>query len=356
MKKTIQATAATAIVLSLTSLVANAKPLPPLNPDTDPSRTQWWQLSKSLGTVPTPPKTTRIGAVAKTLTNEYWRQLGDGYQAEARKLGVTLQLQAAQSESDQLGQLAIAQNMLTKGYNALLLSPQTDSNLQPAVESAKRMSVPVLDVDDAVFPSAEHFIGNVQRDNGVLVARWFIKHHPQGGKVAVIEGMAGVFAAKQRTAGFEQTLKADNGKFQVVASVPGNWSRQKAYEEATTILQRHPDLIGFYANNDDMALGVVQAVKAAGQLGKVAVIGTDGIGEALKSIHAGQLTATVDSFPKLTGEIAVDVALRLLAHQTVPRVIETPQALITKEDFEHYFGSGVNLRDILRKEGQMETK
>ncbi len=346
---------ATAVTLTIASVAVRAQTTTSLNPDTDSSRTQWWQLSKTLGALPMPPKGTRLGAVAKTLTNEYWRQLGDGYKAEARKLHVTLQLQAAQGESDQLGQLAIAQNMLTKGYKALLLSPQTNSNLQPAIDAAARMHVPVLDVDDAVFPTAQHFIGNVQRENGVLVARWFIKTYPQGGKVAVIEGQAGVFAATERTAGFKQTLATDGKGFTVVASVPGDWSRQKAYEEATTILQQHPDLIGFYANNDDMALGVVQAVKAADKLGKVAVIGTDGIGEALKSIKAGQLTGTVDSFPKITGEIAVDAAVRLLAHQTLPRVIETPQALITKANYTHYFAPGVNLKAVLRKEAQAQT-
>ena len=107
-----------------------------------------------------------------------------------------------------------------------------------------------------------HYVGNVQRDNGVRVAKWFIANRPAGGKVAVIEGQAGVYAAAQRTDGFKATLAKEGGKFQVVASVPGNWDRQLSYDDGSTILQQHPDLIGFYCNNDTMALGVVEAVKA----------------------------------------------------------------------------------------------
>ena len=325
---------------------AQAQAAAPLNPDRDPSRVDWSQLDVKFGPVPKPPSGTRLGGVVKTMINEYWRSLAEGYREEAKPLGVTVVAQGPQNEEAQLGQLSLAQNMLSQGYNALMLSPITDSNLQPVVDDARQQKVPVVDVDDAVFPDAEHFVGNVQSENGVRAAGWFIAHHPAGGKVAVIEGIAGSYAAKYRTAGFVDTVKK-NGKFQVVASVPGNWDRQKSYEAASTILSQHPDLIGFYCNNDGMALGVLEAVKSANDLGRVAVIGTDGWSDALKSIQAGELTGTIDSFPEVTGRIAVDVAVRLIAGQKLPRVVTTPQALITKENYAHYFGPGVDVRSVL---------
>ncbi len=317
-----------------------------LNPDTDPNRIDWSKLDSKFGPLPKPPVGTKVGGVVKTMINEYWRSLATGYRTEAKPVGVTVQAQGPQNEEDQLGQLSLAQNMLSQGYNALMLSPITDSNLQPVLEDARQQHIPVVDVDDAVFPDAEHFVGNVQGENGVRAAHWFIQHHPGGGKVAVIEGIAGSYAAKYRTAGFVDTV-SKGGKFTVVASVPGNWDRQKSYEAASTILNQHPDLIGFYCNNDGMALGVLEAVKSANALGKVAVIGTDGWTDALKSIRDGELTGTIDSFPDVTGEIAVDVAIRLIASQSLPRVVTTPQALITKENYDHYFGKGVNPRDAL---------
>jgi ribose transport system substrate-binding protein len=332
--------------LSLLAGSAFAQNLKPLNSDTETDRISWSELQSKLGDVPKAPAGTKIGGVSKTLTNEYWRALGDGYAAYAKKAGVSVVYQAAQSEGDQLGQLSIAENLISQGFDALLLSPQTDSNLQPAVESAEAASIPVINVNDAVIPAARNYVGNVQRDNGVRVARWFLENRPNGGKVAVIEGQAGVFAAGQRTKGFSETI-SQGGKFNVVASLPGNWDRQVAYDAAATILQQNPDLIGFYANNDGMALGVVEAVKAAGLKDKVVVFGTDGISDAYASIRAGELTGTVDSFPVLTGEVAMETALRLIGKQKLPRVVTTPQALITNDNVTTYAVKGDELRKVL---------
>ena len=216
-----------------------------------------------------------------------------------------------------------------------LKGTKTEANLQAAFDSAIKNNVPFINVNDAVMPLTPYCIGCVQRDNGVRVAKWFIQNRPNGGKVAVIEGQPGVYAAKQRTDGFTKTI-SENGKFEVVASIPANWSREQAYNAATNILQRTPDLIGFYVNNDGMALGVVEAVKAAGKKDSCVVFGTDGISDAYKSIKNGELTGTVDSFPYLTGAVAMEVALRLLGGQKLPRVVSTPQALITKDNVERY--------------------
>jgi ribose transport system substrate-binding protein len=337
------------VAFTLLAGASFAQELAPLNSDTEKDRIDWSQLEAKFGAFPKLPDGTRAGGVSKTLTNEYWRSLGQGYEKFGKKVGVSVAYQAAQSEGDQLGQLTIAEGMVTTGFNVILVSPQTDANLQPVMEQAKEAKIPVVNVNDAVVPQAEHYVGNVQRDNGVRVAKWFIENRPQGGKVAVIEGQAGVFAAVQRTAGFKSTIGEDK-KFQVVASVPGNWDRQQSYDAATNILQQHPDLVGFYCNNDGMALGVIEAVKSANLLGKVVVFGTDGISDAYKSIAAGELTGTVDSFAEMTGEVAMETALRLVAGQKLPRVVATPQALITKDNLAKYSGDGVDVRAVLMKD------
>jgi ribose transport system substrate-binding protein len=333
-------------------VAANAQELKPLNSDSEPDRIDWSQLNAKFGPFPKVPAGTKVGAVSKTLTNEYWRSLGEGYEIFGKQIGVPVAYQAAQNEGDQLGQLSIAETMITQKASVLLVSPMTNANLEPAMGEAKDAGIPVVNVNDAVIAQATHYVGNVQRDNGVRVAKWFIANRPQGGKLAVIEGQAGVYAAGQRTDGFKSTIAAAGNKFQVVASVPGNWDRQLSYDDATTILQQHPDLIGFYCNNDTMALGVVEAVKNAGLLGKVAVFGTDGISDAYASIKAGDLTGTVDSFPVLTGEVAMEAALRILAKQPLPRVVATPQALITKDNLARYKGDGVDVRAVLEQDAK----
>lgn len=331
----------------LSASLASAQDLAPLNSDAEPDRMDWSELEAKFGAFKAPAEGTRVGGVSKTLINEYWRSLGEGYTNFASQHGVEVVYQAAQNEGDQLGQLSIAENLITQGYAALLFSPQTDANLQPAMEKATGMGIPVLNVNDAVIPSAEHYVGNVQKDNGVRAARWMIEAYPDGGKVAVIEGQPGVYAAGQRTAGFTETIEAEDGKFEVVASVPADWSREKAFNAAATILQQHPDMVGFYANNDGMALGVVEAVKAADKSDAVAVIGTDGISDAYTSIRAGELTGTIDSFPVLTGEIAMEVVLRLLNGDDLPRVVATPQALITADNVDAFTATGEALREAI---------
>lgn len=327
-----------------------AADLAPLKSDTEPDRTDWTQLDTRFGAMPKVEGNLMIGGVSKTLTNEYWRSLGEGYQNGAKKYGFTVAYQAAANEDDQMGQLSIAETMISQGFKGLLVSPQTDINLEPALESANSKKIPVVNVNDAVMPNAQYYVGNVQKDNGVRVAKWFIQHHPQGGKVAVIEGQPGVYAAGQRTSGFKETLQA-NGKFTIVASVPANWSRETAFNAASTILQQHPDLIGFYANNDTMALGVVEAVRSMNKSAQTAVFGTDGISDAYASIKRGELTGTVDSFPVLTGEVAMDVMVRLIGGQKLSRVISTPQALITKENADAFSTKdNAKLRQLLAQQ------
>jgi ribose transport system substrate-binding protein len=326
------------ITLFISSALATnlwAADLPALNPDTEKDRTDWAQLVKKYGPLPKENRDLKIAGVSKTLTNAYWRSLGDGYKNIAEKNGFTTVYQAAANEGDQLGQLSIAETLITQGFDGLLVSPQTDSNLQPAYESAKRKGIPVVNVNDAVMPNAQFYVGNVQKDNGVRVANWFVDRNPEGGKLAIIQGQAGAFAARQRTEGFEETIKT-NGKLQIVASIPADWSREKAYNATATILQQHPDLVGIYANNDGMALGVVEAVRAAKKSDQVAVFGTDGIADAYNSIKRGELAGTVDSFPVLTGEVAMNVLLRIIDGQPISRVVSTPQALITKENVDTF--------------------
>ncbi|KQR35635.1 substrate-binding domain-containing protein [Deinococcus sp. Leaf326] len=318
----------------LTVLLAGAAAAQTFSPDTEKSRVASDQLVKQFGAVPKPTSGVQVGGVMKALSNEYWQLLRTGYLKGAARYGVKVDAQAPSNESDQIGQLSMMNTMIGKGYKALLISPQSDVNLLPGIVRADKTSL-VINVNDAVAPTAQHFVGNIQYDNGVSVANYLLKTFPKGGQVAVIEGQAGVYAAKQRTLGFKTTL-AKNPALKIVASVPADWDRQKAFSTARDLLRRYPDLTAFYCNNDTMALGVVEAVKASGRLGKTLVFGTDGINAAYDSIKKGELTGTVDSFPVLTGEVAVEVAVRLLAGQKLPKVIATPQALVMKDSIAKY--------------------
>jgi ABC-type sugar transport system, periplasmic component len=111
-----------------------------------------------------------------------------------------------------------------------------------------------------------------------------------------------------------------------------DWNRQKARDLAQIWINKHDDLAAIFCNNDTMALGVQEAVNASGR--DILVVGVDGIGEAYDSIRRGEMDATVDSFPFYKGQIAVELALRVLGGQDLPRVVWTPQALIDSSNVD----------------------
>jgi ribose transport system substrate-binding protein len=325
-----------------------AQTLPPLlDPDGEADRINWYDIESKFGPPPKLSSDTRLGGVVKTFVNKFWRATADGMEQGAKGLGVHIDVQAAQNENDQLGQLSIARSMLAKHYAALLLSPLSSSNLQPIFDESQGTNTLLLNVSDSLVPGTAHFVGNTQSEIGVRAAKYFISKNPDGGEFALLQGQAGSYASNERCGAFRKTLAQAGPNYKLVADVPANWDRELAYNTGRTILQQHPDLKGVYAANDGMALGVVEAVKSVGALGKVAVIGTDGETEALKSIKAGELTATIDSFPELNGQISVEVADRLLGGQKIPRVVSTGQTLITQENFDRYRGDGANQRAAL---------
>lgn len=314
------------------SRVEQQRPLPGdiLDPDNDAGALAYADFARVAGPVPAAGNDCRIGVVMKFFGNEYWQLLAKGMQAKADEFGVQLDIQAAASESDPAGQLLKMNQMVARNYDAILISPQTEDNLTEGVRSAREAGILVVNVNEAGKEGAEYFVGARTFDSGALVARYMAEQRPEGGQLAVIQGVAGVYATQQRTRGFVSALT--DGPFEIVAQVPADWDLQKALNAASALLDEYPGLTGFYANNDVMALGVVQAVRRAGKLGQVLVAGTDGINPAYESIESGELDASIELFPVETGRIAIEVTVRILAGQKVPRVVYTPQSLITRQN------------------------
>lgn len=274
----------------------------------------------------------KLGVVMKSLSNEFWRTLQEGYEAAAEDTGLKIDIQATTDESDETGQQTMTEALATQGVNALLMSPISDSNLTSAVESANDADVLTVNVNDGLIAEANHYVGPNAYMNGQLAAEWISNKLGDEGQVAIVVGMAKAFAARERTAGFKEWITDNNSKLEVVAEQNADWDRQKAKELANTWITQYPDLKAIFCNNDDMALGVVEAVEESGA--DILVVGVDGIGEAYDSIRAGKLDATVDSFPFYMAQVAVECTLRSLAGQELPSAVATPQALIDSENVD----------------------
>ena len=149
------------------------------------------EMDKEFGPVPAPKKQLHLAYITKTLINEFWQDVAAGAKNEAAKYNITVDVQAAKDENSMIEQLNLAQTMLSQKPDALLLSPQSDSNLAPVIEAAHAANIPTIIIDDARTAGASTYIGTDQVAIGAKAADFLHQIYPNGGKVAQIEGAAG---------------------------------------------------------------------------------------------------------------------------------------------------------------------
>lgn len=244
--------------------------------------------------------TADYAVILKPASNDFWAKMAEGIKEEAKKQGVTVDVFNATTEEDTEGQLKILENCITKGYKAIGVAPLSPTNLINGIVEANKKGIYVMNIDekvdvDSLKAAGGSIIGFATTDNekvGEKGAQYIIDNLSDGGKVAIIEGKAGNASGESRKTGATNAFKnAEN--IELVSSQPADWDRQKALDTAASMIQSSPDLKAIYCCNDTMALGALQAVKNAGKLGDILVVGTDGAAEALTSVEAGELSATV---------------------------------------------------------------
>jgi ABC-type sugar transport system substrate-binding protein len=274
------------------------------------------------------------------LINEYWQAMKDGYDFAASRYGVTVDVVSVATEADTAGQLAAVEAGLAKGYDAICVSPITPNNLNPVLADASSKNIPIINVDelipaDVAKDAGINIASRIASNNynaGILAGQYMLDNLPAASKVAVVEGMAGNSSGQARHDGFVDTVTA--GGFEVVASQPADWDRAKANGVVTNVLQANPEIAGIYFANDTMALGGIEAVEAAGLGGKLILIGTDAIPEALQAVKDGRLAGTVAQFPYEEAVICVENAIKLLEGRPISTKIDAPIKLMLKADVE----------------------
>lgn len=279
----------------------------------------------------------RVGAVLKTLSNPFWVAMQQGLIDGAAEQGVQLDIAAVPTEQDVELQLNTLETMLLRSYEVLLVSPITAANLLPGLVQATRQGIPIVDLDgnlvlDEAAKAGVRVYSQIASNNyeaGRMAALYLIGRTGGKGRVIAIEGIAGNPTGAARVRGFTETIKAQAPEMRVVATYAGDWDRLKAANIASDALTAYPDLVGVYAANDTMALGVVETVFSLGLQNQVTVIGTDGTSEARDSILRGRLNASVGQLPYLMGRMAVETAVRIKNGERVPLRQDVPLLLMT---------------------------
>jgi D-allose transport system substrate-binding protein len=283
------------------------------------------------------------GVLMKTLSNPFWGAMEKGVDVGAKDAGVDIFLQAVESDQAAEPQLNACNTMLQKKTAAMITAAINSTILLPCLKQANEMKIPVVDLDNNLDPAITKKAGvdiafHIGSDNeaaGAKGADYLVSvlGKDAKGPVLVIEGLSGNITGERRAHGFAEELKKQAPGLSIVASLPGDWDSLKAANITNDTLQRNPDLVAIFAANDDMALGAVEAARAAGK-DKLIVIGVDGNSNAVESIKAGRLNASVAQLPYLVGKQAVENVKKVLAGDKVQETINVPTLVLTKEIIE----------------------
>ena len=286
--------------------------------------------------------------IVKDMTNPYYWRMGEGAKRAADELGIELSYVSAEFNGDIEGQIAVFESEMVKNHDAIVLVPMNGTALIPKVMEANAAGIPIITADTRVDEgpaSVETFVGLDEQTSFAGMAQWVVDQLGGEGQVAILEGFRGSSTAELRLMGMMEVFDANPG-IEVVASIAADWDTEKGLKASEDILQAHPDVDAIIGSNDLMALGAVQAVKGAGKLDDIIIVGDDAIPSALAALRSGELNATIDGNTDLVGYEAVMAAYRHVTEdQELDEWIVVESSIMTADDVtqEYLDGRGITL-------------
>ena len=268
----------------------------------------------------------KIALVVSTLDNPFFVTLADGAKAKAKALGYDLVI--VDSQNDPAKELSNVEDVLDQNIKVLLLNPVDSDAARAAVRAANDGNVPVVTLDrDAKGAKVICHIASDNVHGGRLAGELIIEKLGGHGNVAELEGQPGTDAARDRSKGFREAIAGSPG-IKLVASQPANFDRTQGLNVMENMLEAHPDINAVFAANDEMALGAVKAIQAAGR--KIIVVGFDGTRDGIAAVKNGSMYATIAQQPALIGSLGVDEASNVIHGQQVPASVSVPLKAVTK--------------------------
>jgi galactofuranose transport system substrate-binding protein len=262
---------------------------------------------------------------------------------EAAKRADRFELVVTDARGDIANQVANVEDLIAQRVDAIFLAPQQEKGFEGALQAAKEAKIPVFLLDRTVegTPGQDYvtFIGSNFVEEGKRAGEWLVKQ--TNGKAGVIEllGTAGSSVARDRHDGFAEAIKS-SPDVKILASQTANFTRAEGQKVMENLLQAHgKNITAVYAHNDEMALGAIQAVKAAGlQPGKdILIVSVDGQKSALEAIQRGEMNVTVECNPRF-GPIAFDTLEKYLKGEPIPPKIIVPDKFFDSANAAQYVG------------------
>jgi galactofuranose transport system substrate-binding protein len=285
--------------------------------------------------------TYKIG-FAQTESNNPWRLAQtQSMKDEAAKRG--WQLVYTDAAGSAAKQVADVRSMIAQKVDVILLAPREEKPLIPAVMEAKKAGIPMIlvdrNVDQTLAKAGEDyaaFIGSDFIKEGFMAAEVLVKAVGGNAKIIELQGTVGSSPANDRAKGFADYIK-DHPGMVMIASQSGDFARDKGRQVFETLYQAHPDATALYSHNDEMTMGAIAAMEAAGKVpGKDLIIATiDGTKDAAQAITDGKVLVCIECNPKF-GPAAFDAVAKMAAGETLPTKLVNVDRVFTKDNVAAY--------------------
>jgi ribose transport system substrate-binding protein len=274
----------------------------------------------------------KIVVFTKNVTNPFWRAVRIGADKAAKDLGAEVE-HAAPTKPDNIEeQTRLVEDWIVRKPAAFVFVPVDYKALVPSIQKANKAGIPVIVLNNRMTDvDFVTYIGSDDETIGYEISKYLFKSIGGKGKVVHIDGVPAAITAQNRKKGLERALKEFPG-IELLASQPGNYRRLPAVQVFENLMQRFPQIDGVVCANDDMAVGVAEALAAAGRAGKTKVVGIDAIPDGAAAILAGKMQASADFSGHDQGYLATAAAIRHLRGEKMPKDIELPVMIVEKHN------------------------
>ena len=254
---------------------------------------------------------------------------------EAAARGIDLKFSDAQQKQE--NQIKAVRSFIAQRVNVIVLAPVIEAGFEPVLKEAKRAHIPVILSDRRVKVSDDSlyvtFIGADFIEEGRRAGEAMAKITGGKATIAELDGTPGAAPANDRKKGFEEAI-AKYPDMKVVMEQTGDFTRAKGKEVMEAFL-KSPDgknITALYAHNDDMALGAIQAIEAAGLKPgtDVKIVSVDGVKSAFEAMAAGKLNCTVECNP-IIGPQLFDLVADVVAGKQLPKLVQVTEGVFTQD-------------------------
>ena len=283
----------------------------------------------------------KIG-VAMALFDDVWLTYVRDAMTNWAKSHPDVELTIVDAANDSAKQTGQVENFLAQGVDAVVILPVDTAATGPMTKTVVKAGKPLVYVNrkPSNLPKGVVYCGSNSIEAGIMNMEELGKAMGGKGNLVILMGELSNEAAIGRTDGIKQVAKGKFPDIKIVREQTGNWKREQGKTIMENWLASGQEIDGVASNNDEMALGALQAIKAAGKLGKIPVGGTDGSHDALESMEKGELNNTVFQDPVGQGEEAINAAYLLVKKEPNPKVVDgniwIPYQPITKENYKSF--------------------